>query len=283
MIKYAELLELLDWNRIVEAAHTVPLKLHDYEDVLQMVMKSVKRWGPADSQGGLRDAVIEERFVLEAYGMIPHLGVTSEESRSYGSSTVKGFIDLRGVRPDGTVEVVDWKSTGSITPEKRAALSISWQGRIYATAAQAQRYTYRLVERSGACSEVSVPWPNSAYCEVDVSEYLDNVIYRRKRMHEWISPWPRSMPYACGAYGRDCNYVDECARHNQSGARPLVQLGPLSHSSIEVFNLCPERYRLDEVTKALGQGQDRPEDDGSQLGSSFHAAIAEAWRQLGKL
>jgi len=299
-LNYDELLAALDWDKVIEAVHGVPLKQHDYGDVAGMLLSSVKKWGVKD-YNTLADIKVEQRFVMEIPSLTAHLGVSSAESRSYGSSAIKGFIDLDGFRTthDGkldAVEVIDWKTVGSITPEKKLNQSLSWQGRIYAVARGASRYTYRLVQRDGRTAEVSSNWPEPFYTEDDVREYLTETVAARQdeqgrhRVEKLggvaITPWRRNMPGACGAFGRPCEHLELCAVTNSAPRRPLA-LGPLSHSSCETFNLCRERYRLDELKKAedVAAGRETFYDveASSTLGVSFHAGAAEAWRQIGSL
>lgn len=279
---YDLLLEALDTDKIVEAIHAVSLKQCDYEDCIKMVLKSIRKWGPSDYLN-FSITGIEERFSVEfpeSGGFIPHVGINSETSNLYGPRSVKGFVDLVGSRAgvagsSPVVEVVDYKTTGSISSDQQDRVRYSWQGRLYATVYGAQRVVFRSIQRDGRAVELRYDWPTKGYCDQDVCEYFGQALNLRETFRHQ-NKWLQHAPSACKAYGKDCPYRSICLVNNQA-PRKLIELRPFSFSGSEAFLLCPEKYRLNTVLD-LDKGNDE-----TDLGSAFHAGVQEAWTQINKL
>lgn len=294
---YELLLDALDFDNIVEAIHTVKLKQDDAQDCASMVLKALKKWGVQDYLG-LAIEGIEQRFAVEfpkvelgqPQVFIPHVDITDEESASYGPRSVKGYVDLVGVRGAGICagdshvragggdlvrEVIDWKTTSNISSDQQDRVRHSWQGRLYAATYQAQRVVFRSIQRDCRATELHYDWPSRSYCDIDVCEHFGKALDLRETFRH-SDKWLQHAPSACGAFGRDCTYREVCLVHNQA-PRKLIELRPLSYSGTETFLLCPERYRLNTVLDG-DKGS-----DSTDLGTAFHAGVACAWEQIKKL
>ncbi len=280
-LTYEALLDLLDMDAVVEAIHSVDLKQPDYEDAATMVLKALKKWGPTDHDNLAIEAV-EERSALElpaTGGYRSHINISSETATLLGPRSIKMFVDLVGVRRglngSSVREVVDWKTTGSISSDQQARLRYSWQGKLYGTTYGCQKIAFRSIQRDGRCVELRLNWPGAAYDDHATIEHYRQALAMRELMAN-EGRWLQHMPYACKAFGRDCEYRDLCCVHNQAPVK-LIEIRPFSYSGAEKFLLCPERYRLDTVLDG---------DKGSEetsLGLAFHAGVREAWEQIRKL
>lgn len=279
-MNYEALLVALDFDKIVEAIHTVKLKQDDYRDCAAMVLKAIKKWGPGDYLGLAIDG-LEQRFAVEfprvEFGkhqiFVPHVGASSEESNSYGPRSVKGFVDLTGIKVGTTVrKVIDWKTTGSISTDQQDRVRHSWQGKLYGCVYQAQQVEFRSIQRDCRATELRYEWPSQSYCDIDVCEHFGKALDLRETFRHQYK-WLQHAPSACGAYGRDCPHKDLCLVHNQA-PRKQIDLRPFSYSGSETFLLCPEKYRLNTVL------QTNDSNDETDLGSAFHVGVAEAWGQI---
>lgn len=278
-MKFQDLLDALDWPVILAAIETVPLKISDDSDaVVNMVLKATKRWGTKDVES-MTNIETEFHFYMDVPSLVSKHVMTRAEAQILESNGVHGFIDLAATTPAGRT-VIDWK-TGGITPEKKQRLSLSWQGRIYAAAEQGVSYSYRMVDRDGGCSEVTMAWPNAAYSDRDVRDYLTGALAARAWQRAEGTPWHRNMPHACTSYGRECAHLSVCAIRN-SAPHDVPRLGPLSATGIDNFYLCAERYRLDTLAKQAG-GEVDDGGDRADLGRAFHAGMAEVYTQLSRL
>jgi hypothetical protein len=189
------------------------------------------------------------------------------------------FVDLVGTRKglDGSLVrgVYDWKTAGSINEAHTDRLKLSWQGKLYGTTYGCQEIVFRSIQRDCRVSELRLPWPMPGYGDHDVVEHYRQALAMREMMkHE--GRWLQHMPYACGAFGKDCPHRVICAESNIAPVK-LLELRPFSYSGAENFLLCPERYRLDTVLES---------DDSNEktlLGSAFHAGVATAWQQIREL
>jgi len=270
---YDLLLDALNMDKVVEAIHSVKIPQCDYHDAATMVLKALKRWGPTDYMN-LRVEAVEERFSLEiptTGGFLGHIGLGKDAVLS--DRHIKGLVDLVGTREAGR-EVIDWKSTGTISSDQQDRLRYSWQGKLYGTVYQCQRVVFRTVQRDGRCTELRYPWPSASYCDSDVVEHYRQVLTLRDTL-KYEGRWPKHAPYACKAFGRDCPYKDMCVVGNQSPEK-LISIAHMSYSSCETFLLCPERFRLEKVLDC-GDGESSRESD---IGSAFHEGLACAYNQI---
>ncbi len=272
-------------DKVVEAINQTPLKQDLAKDCAVMVLKAIKKWGPVDYLG-LAIEGIEQRFAIEfpehdprePWRFVPHLDIDSEKSNSYGPRSVKGFVDLVGTSQplaDGTAglrTVIDWKTTGSISTDQQDRVRHSWQGKLYGAVYQAQRVVFRSIQRDGRATELRYSWPSASYCDIDVCEHFGKALDLRETFRH-ADKWLQHAPSACGAYGRDCPYKVQCLINN-AAPRQSIELRPFSYSGAETFLLCPEKYRLNTILDG-----DKGNED-TDLGTAFHAGVAEAWTQI---
>lgn len=272
-------MDAMDWESVVGDIQATGIKQCDAPLAANMVLKALKRWGPTDLDGLLIDRV-ESRFLLveQPNGYRSHLDVTSDESRAHGHRSLKGFVDLSGVDGEGRRVVIDWKTVGTITPEKQSAQRASWQGPIYAYATGADKIVYRLLQRDERAVEIRLDWPTVGCNNKDVERHITQCLDLRESLLAH-GTWIQHKPYACNAYGRPCPHFEPCAVYN-APTRVEKNLGPLSYSGMETLLLCPERYRRDALTPET-ESSDR--NDATDLGTALHAGVANVWRQLSKL
>lgn len=275
---FNEILEAVDWSA-VGTAQRAEAKLSDgeHETVTEALLSAVEKWTPSDF-GHI--AKIEERF--QSFADLNYMTGWGEQASCDNPSSVVGYVDLTLHSPDMLeFGVVDWKTTGDVGTKWQDRQRLSWQGPLYCFVSRAATYAYRGVERTPyrridgrgihRTRTVSSPWP-SFRTDGDVERWLDQNLAQRAVLRDQ-APWPQRSPGACGAFGRDCDFLPLC----ETGTAPLTSLtlGPFSHSGIERFGLCPERYRLE---KLLGETNEE-----GNWGSAFHGGVAEVYRQLKKL
>lgn len=273
---YEAIIASLDWASINDKVLAMPLLSQaDRADLAAMLLRACKKWVAPDSES-LIVTGIEDRFLLDVRPghAIERVRPANDDAEAWlGAYGVKGYVDLAGYDGRAESRLVDWKCTGSISEDQQNRLRDSWQWKLYCFATGATSFTYRSIQRDCRTKDTVLSWPAGGYTDMDVEQYLRTVQGMRKSLH-YHDVYPRHAPFACKAYGRDCDYVRQC----RTNTAPLVQLKhkTLSHSRMETFLLCPERYRLDR----LADDRDREE---TALGKAFHVAIAAIYEQLYKL
>ena len=182
---------------------------------------------------------------------------------------VHGYIDVRGVTESGERVIIDWKTAnGELDKKWTERLLDSWQWRIYAYATNATHVLYRGVSRNGAFRTVTIEVPPNNATQVEL--HIQQLHAMRGLLTSSAVPWPRNKPEACNAFGRPCPHLAICR-----GGLPTPQgVGKPTHSysSLKVFQLCPERARLDAV---LATDEDSEE---ASFGRIVHAGLAAAYR-----
>lgn len=267
---YEQLIASLDWAAINAKVLAMPLLSQaDRADLASMLLKACKKWVAPDTES-LTVIGVEERFLLDCRPghAIQRMFAGDEAELSLGPYGVKGYIDLIGYGQQ--IQLFDWKCTGSISEDQQNRLRDSWQWKLYCFATGATQFTYRSIQRDGRTKDTVLRWPGGGYDNADVEQHLRSVQILRESQ-QYHDVWPRHAPFACRAYGRDCDYVRQC--RTNTAPRQLIQLRPLSHSRMDTLLLCPERYRLD----MLATEQDRTE---TALGKAFHVAAAEMYGQI---
>ncbi len=169
--------------------------------------------------------------------------------------------------------IVDWKSkdTGftDLTKWKKTYMD-SWQWRLYSFAENADCFEYRGISRATGETKnltLKVKENNHDNC----LNYLKN----SQRLITQLSEsyvWPRHKPFACHAYNRECPFYKECKEDIVDPSLVgLIQIKPLHYSDLEVFYMCPERYRL--LTKVSEKYNNRMGDSESSRYTRFGAAL----------
>lgn len=283
-MNYEVLVATIDWSKVNAVVLAAPLLSQaDRADLGSMLLKACKKWIAPDTDN-LRVTGVEQRFLLRsAPGFsVERVGATDGGEEALGEHGVKGYMDLVGWRRDFRVgdgggvaidsqEIIDWKCVGTISDEQQTRLRDSWQWKLYCVATGATRFTYRSIQRDGRVKDTVLRWSSENYGNQEVENQLRMVQAMRSTLR-YYDTWPRHAPFACRAYNRECDYVQQC----RAGTMPLkvIPLKALSHSRMETFLLCPERYRRDRLVEIETDRQE------TALGKAFHAAVAEIYMQI---
>ena len=264
-----ELISSLDYNLVNAAIRSKAPKvfdLNDYELIADMSLKAVEEWLFYDLQTLTITAIENKRSV-------------QFENVSEPTSVI---CDIEAVNHKGLKLIIDWKSSSrDLDPLWEQRHRDSWQWRTYLRATNSDICEFRgintkLKTRTVPCN--FVPGLNE---KVDLQ--YRQVADMRTALIGTV-PWPRHMPGSCFAFGRPCPYVNDCRKDTY----PITPLFPksISHSAMDTFLLCPERYRRDELIKIAGVSddtEDAPDNYSRELGSALHRSLAEIYRQAFKL
>ncbi len=79
------------------------------------------------------------------------------------------------------------------------------------------------------------------------------------------------MPFACNAYGRECEFLQDCQNYTMPKASASKRL---SYSYIQTYLLCPEKARRYALAKGAGGYSEE-----TTFGRSVHRGLAELWRR----
>lgn len=263
-----DILMSLDLEKVQDEINAVeagqpPMPDYERQDVRELVLIAAERWLEQDL----------EEFQMTAV----------EEPFNIGS-TFRGILDIRGRHRGalsaykafkGTEGIIDWKTTkGALDADWAARYKYSWQWKLYAAAfPDARLFHYRGISRSGATREVVIEIPDGVIAEAEL--YLAQIAGMRENLR-CTAPWPRKMPSSCKAYGRQCDFWDQCSE-NLVIPGEIDYSKPLSYSGAETFLLCPEKHRL---TQIAGYGED---DETLAFGKAFHRGVAEVYSQAFKI
>lgn len=262
-LDWDEIFVTLDLEKINDEINAIeegqpPMPDFDRQDVRELVLIAAARWLPTDLVEWDLDAVEESFEVKDFRGII--------DLRGRHKGLFSAFADHKGAMFIG-----DWKTTkGALDADWANRYKYSWQWKLYALGRPEIRlFTYRGISRQGDTREIIIEVPEGVAGEA--KQYLEQVKAMRGVLEGQV-PWPRKMPGSCKAYGRDCDFVDQC-RENLVIPGQVDFNKPLSYSGSETFLLCPEKHRLTQIS---GYGED---DETLAFGKSFHRGIAEVYRQ----
>lgn len=268
-------LSQINLDRVAEAIQgpegTPRLAEYDEKDLKNMVWTAAEKFLVRD----LHDMVIDG--VEEPYERELHF--------PGGAQVFRGIKDLTGTlhgrlnvtkKFAGRKVVIDWKTshkTLDTTWDER--LLDSWQWRKYLYFGGADVMLYRGVNAEGKTRELLIERP--ANLESSILAQLEGVSAARNSLiNAGLTVYPRKMPSACGAFGRECPYWTDCREHTM----PQVALLPgrsFSYSSMDRFLACPERYRRGEIENEMENTEE------SNFGTAFHRGIAELYGQARQL
>jgi PD-(D/E)XK nuclease superfamily len=266
--------EQLDLEKIADAIvgpdGAPKIAEYDFQDAKRMIWAAAEKWLPRDI------------YDMQITGVEEEYQTTVE--LAYGPQLFRGFMDVTGMlkgnvsvtqKYAGKKCVVDWKTThntlDAIWEERHRD---SWQWKNYLHFGEAEVMLYRGISRTeGKTREVVIPRP-PGLSEALMGQITGVALQREVLIVAELPVWPRKMPGSCGSFGRECPYFGDC----RDGSMPQQAVLPgrsFSYSSMELFSLCPERYRRDKLTEDAG-GE---ETDESLFGNAVHAGLAELYRQ----
>lgn len=205
----------------------------------------------------------------------------------WGKQVFRGIKDLTGVLRGrlnvtkhlaGKNVVIDWKTThNTLSTEWDERLMDSWQWKKYLHFGKADAMLYRGISRGEEIKTRELLIERPPNLEQEVLEQLGGVsLARNTLITAGLEVWPRRMPGSCGAFGRECSRFTDCRLGTMPRGVPEKD-SPLSYSSMELFLLCPEKYRRAK----LDQGHEDTEE--SLYGQAYHRGIAELYSQAWKL
>lgn len=215
---------------------------------------------------------------------------TEEEFEGMGH----GFLDLVKFKHDGSVVIVDWKTTSNYdrpnfteekTEDPQTPLYLGFGGRYlsdkYACSLPTQ-LEYRFVDDSGNCKTVTVF--NKPHYEQEARNILISVD-RMFFSQTDLTPWAMNKPSACffgSKAGATCPYWKDCCGDPESIPKHptsyelMLEKRPKSKSAIKDFLRCPERYRRSRLmeTESLHEGIE------SKMGTVFHDLMDCCYKQI---
>ncbi len=237
----------------------------DFEDAKRLIWLAAEKWLPRDLHEFILEAT-ELKIIKEIPGL---------------DRPFKGYLDLAGtVR--GTIDpfvpfagkkfVVDWKtSKNTLGTDWRNRLIDSWQWMDYTEIYGADVFCYRGLSRNGTTAEVILKVPQTNGKEV--IQLLTSVGSQIKALDDGDFPvWPRNKPFACNAYGRECDFYQDCQEYTMPQS-PIPKDKMLSYSFLNNFMLCNERARRTAI------GERDAGTDETNFGVATHRGLAELWRQ----
>jgi hypothetical protein len=272
-LTWDSLLPLLDLELIAEKILKTEgrkLENHEFEDVKELCMIAGRRWLARDLTDLRITGLEEEVFIDDIPGQ---------------RTPFHGFVDLSGVITENAVEtlrpyagriaIIDWKTTKNHVEKSRGDWAKkcidSWQWQIYTYATDARIFMYRGISTTYKTTEEVVLQTVPSTRE-EVRDHLAGVYVARQALVDaGLTVWPRRKPDSCGAFGRDCPYMEDCDKYT------MPQIAPgdrqLSYSSAANFLLCPERHRRDSLTDI------REETDATIVGQAFHRGMEEIYKE----
>lgn len=229
---------------------------------------------------------------------LENIDITAVEKPVKYSNIFEGTADLVGTikqKADyypkeyfGKKIILDWKTKDSAFSDLtkwRKTYMDSWQWRLYSFAEKSSVFEYRGISRAtGETKNITlkVREENNENC----LDYLN----RSQGLITYLSQfkiWPRHKPFACHSYNRECPFYSECkddkVPHNLQG---LIKIKPLHYSDLEVFYMCPERYRLLAKLQEKLELEQMGESESSRytrFGKAFHRGVAEIYKKAYKL
>jgi hypothetical protein len=276
----AKKIELLSWeDRIVPAVDwekvgaaidaiepgTFPFEAYDQEDARRSVWLVGQKWAP-------RDLASFEILEIE----VPFESVYARGVKDLVVRVRESFPEYEYAV--GHIGEVDWKTTKTgLGHQWRQDLIDSWQWRTYAASPlpgyePSKLFQYRGIGRNQETQEVHLEIPEGVEEAVDL-HYTQLNRQRNSLVTFGEVPWPRNMPNYCNAYGRTCEYHDDC--RNDTYPLEIPPPKKFSFSGMKTFQGCPERHRRDSLNEGPAEGT-----SSTTFGSAVHRGLAELYTQL---
>lgn len=259
----------------------------EFQRAIDIVVALSERYLEEDLAPGNEILGVEYEYTLTSPGLAGH----------------HGFIDLIIKLPDGRVKIPDWKTTGSLSDYSQKDFKDrcrhSWQSRYYDLAAREcfalPEDTVVEVEYRGIAVEdlkqlvvqgiTSGEWRARALDRyLKIWEALDIAVngvelYPSYGVGHTTAPWPQHSPEACHKFKTACPYLGACVLDIDVIPSESITVETLSHSSMNTYLDCPERFRRERLDKMHGRERGGG-SDASELGNAVHRGMAEIYRQL---
>lgn len=191
----------------------------------------------------------------------------------------------------GTKIIIDWKTKEAVfydLSKWKQQYMDSWQWRLYSFVEEADCFEYRGISRANGDTQkitLKVKEDNKEFC-LDYLYYSNEAITALNKVGE--GPWPRHKPFGCHSYNRECPFYQDCKNDKvPEGLEGHIKPKTLHYSDLEVFYMCPERYRLltklqeKLYTKGLGDGIESSKT--TRFGSALHRGVAHIYKLSYKL
>jgi hypothetical protein len=271
------MLDSINWQAVAdEIAHTDDTLLDvEFEIAKNAVWDTAEVFLPIDDANLHVESLERTIFYDPKDGYVPVKAVLDICGTYKDDAPLKPYSTLRGKRV-----VIDWKTTGrELDQSWRDRYKNSWQGRIYALAADADIIEYRGIsygtDKMGdpVTNHKTILMSESQSAKEETRMFLKGV----RAMHSalvsaQLPVWPQRMPDACGAW-RGCEYKDECVAGTMPKYVPEVK--PLSYTRISNLLKCPEYYRRGVDPEA----QEQLTTEALRIGSAVHRGVASVWSQ----
>lgn len=184
--------------------------------------------------------------------------------------------------------ILDWKTKDSAFSDLtkwRNQYKDSWQWRLYSFAENAQIFEYRGISRAtGETKNITLK------VDENNSKNALNYLKTSRNLIQNLSEtevWPRHKPYACHSYNRECPFYNDCKFDRvPENLKGLIKIKPLHYSDLEVFYMCPERYRLLAKLQEKLDLEQMGESETSRytrFGKAFHRGVAQIYIKAYKL
>jgi hypothetical protein len=259
----AEIFASLDRDRITAAIRdtTTELPDWDWQAVAEMIYTVAEKYLARDVTWMELNA-IEYRFEWNSEsGVYDMVGQFTAEAPDYLAG--KKFVR-------------DWKTTGGALDERWVSRHRdSWQWRVYLYNTDADIMLYTGVNRSGESRECIIHRPANLTTQVRTQLQGLNLA-KEGLLTIGAEVYPLSQPHACTSFGRECDYRWDCTEWSMPKAR--LEGWNWSPSSIDQFQLCPERFRREQLKRIAGV--ETSKQMSAEIGSAFHRGIAEIYKQV---
>lgn len=256
----------LDKEKIISSIENDPnLNTSDLPDIKSCVWILGKKYAQRD---------FDELSIIDIEKEFNHL-------LAAGTVDLIGRVNKPTILPPNSLGkriAIDWKTSGKqdLDTSWKKYYVDSWQWKIYAWAEKIDYFEYRGISKtSGDTKEIliEVPKDNSG----NVLTYLNQLESMRMGLQNSGFPWPQHIPYACGAYGKDCAFLDDCKKGKVAYGEP--DNIPFHYTSSETFLLCPEKYRREALLEQQ-YGRDKVGSAETRFGSAVHRGMQEIYKQL---
>lgn len=275
------LLETIDFTKIYDELYKIPGAVTSGElwaETHELILLALETWLARDVQ--------------------EFTNVKIETPYNEGKIIIDLEADCRGTiapfkKYNNCKILLDWKTTQSPvdTDSWKNKCVMSWQWKKYAETRPATLFIYRGISRSvyeprkskdetrnhERTREVIIEIPQN------IAPAVQNQFGSVKAQMDALKPfviWPQNTD-SCWDFSVRCPEYDGCMSYGNP-PKTLEYNKPLSYSSMQLFLRCPEKFRMRELRRSGAvELEDDPNDtDATVVGTMFHAAMAEIYRQI---